>query len=233
MKKDVFLVDADDTLLDYHGASTIALKNAFAQFGEVWQDKFMPLFCEINDGLWSALERKEITRENLIKTRFSLYLKALDISLDAEKFNRFYLNYLATHPLYFNGAEKFLKALKRLGRVYIVTNGTEWIQKSRFAISGLNDYADGVFISDVIGHNKPSMEYTRYVMQNIPNFSKARAVWIGDSLSADIAAANAAGICSILFDPTERKTKEGVSPDYYAKSYAEILGLLQKNEEKK
>lgn len=228
MKKDIFLVDADDTLLDFHGSSAISLQNAFQQFGVAWQEDFLALFRKINDGLWSALERREITRENLIKTRFPLYLKALDMSLDGEKFNRLYLEFLATHPLYFDGAEDFLKELKTLGRVYIVTNGTEWIQQSRFAISGLNGYADGVFISDVIGHNKPSIGYTEYVMKNIPNFARERSIWIGDSLSADIAGANAAGICSILFDPSGMKTKTGVSPDYSARNYAEIIKILQK-----
>lgn len=228
MKKDIFLVDADDTLLDFHGSSAIALQNAFHQFGVAWKEDFLTVFRMVNDGLWSALERREITRENLIKTRFPVYLKALNMSLDGEKFNRFYLEFLSTHPLYFDGAEDFLKVLKRLGRTYIVTNGTEWIQKSRFAISGLNGYADGVFISDVIGHNKPSIGYTEYVMKNIPNFVKERAVWIGDSLSADIAGANAAGICSILFDPSGRKTATGIRPDYSARNYTEIIEILQK-----
>lgn len=226
--KDVFLVDADDTLLDFHGASGFALKHCFSVFNEPWDECFLQVFKKINDGLWAVLERKEITREALIKTRFSIYLNALGKEYDADKFNGEYLRYLATNPLCFAGAEAFLEELGKRGKIYIVTNGTEWIQKSRFQRSGLNGYAEKVFISDVVGYNKPDVRYTQHVIDNIENFEMARAVWIGDSLSADIAGANAVGMTSVLYDPTGEKQKEGVKPDYIAKNYKEILEILEK-----
>lgn len=226
--KDIFLVDADDTLLDFHGASGLALKYCFSLFQEQWDKAFLQVFKRINDGLWAALERKEITRNELIKTRFSIYLNALGKDYDAESFNREYLQYLATNPLYFDGAEEFLVELRKRGKIYIVTNGTEWIQKSRFQRSGLDGYAEKVFISDAVGYNKPDVRYTQRVMDGIENFELERAVWIGDSLSADIAGANAVGMTSILYDPTLKKEKEGIKPDYIAKNYKEILDILEK-----
>lgn len=226
--KNIFLVDADDTLLDFHGASGYALKHCFSVFHEAWDEIFLQVFKRINDGLWAALERKEISREELIKTRFSLYLNELGKEIDAEQFNREYLQYLATNPMYFSGAEEFLLELNKRGKIYIVTNGTEWIQKSRFQRSGLNGYAEKVFISDVVGYNKPDLRYTRHVIDNIEDFAMERAVWIGDSLSADIAAANAVGMDCILYDTTGEKQKEGIKPNYIAKNYKEILDILEK-----
>ncbi len=226
--KSIFLVDADDTVLDFHGASGFALKHCFSVFNEPWDEFYLRVFKRINDGLWTALERKEITRQQLIQTRFSIYLKELGKEYDAEKFNREYLRYLAENPMYFAGAEDFLAELGKRGRIYIVTNGTEWIQKSRFQRSGLNGYAEKVFISDAVGYNKPDVRYTQHVIDNIENFDMARAVWIGDSLSADIAGANTVGMTSILYDRTGKKEKEGIKPDYIAKNYKEILGILQK-----
>ena len=226
--KDIFLVDADDTILDFHGASGFALKHCFSVFNEAWDERYLQVFKRMNDGLWAALERKEITRQELIQTRFSIYLKELGKGYDADLFNREYLRYLAENPMYFAGAEAFLTELGARGRIYIVTNGTEWIQKSRFQRSGLNGYAEKVFISDVVGYNKPDLRYTQHVIDNIENFDMARAVWIGDSLSADIAGANAVGMASILYDTTGKKEKEGIKPDYIAKNYKEILEILQK-----
>ncbi len=64
--KDIFLVDADDTLLDFHGVSGKALQAAFAKSDLPWKEEYLPLFREVNDGFWQALERKELTREQLM-----------------------------------------------------------------------------------------------------------------------------------------------------------------------
>lgn len=228
MKK-IFLVDADDTILDFHGASAVALKEAFQRSGVEWQEVYADVFKTVNDGLWEALERKELTRTELLTKRFPLYLSVLGLTgVDGEAFNREYLHGLATRPIYLTGAEAFLTALNKLGRVFIVTNGTEKIQKSRFTLAGLWQYAEGVFISDSIGCDKPGKGYTDYVLSHIPDFEKATAVWIGDSLSADIRAANEADITSIWFNPKGKPLSGEVKPDYIGKNFVEILEILQR-----
>lgn len=227
--KNIFLVDADDTILDFHGASEIALKTAFEESGIAWEDSFLSEFKKINAGLWEALERKELTRKELMDTRFHIYLKHMGMeSLNADKFNQIFLNHLATHPIYIEGAENFLIELRKLGRVYIVTNGTAWIQKSRFDISNLWSYAEDVFVSDLIGFDKPAPEYTKYVMEHIPDFDKQNAVWIGDSVSADIKAANEAGITSIWYNRHNKVITGDIIPDYSFSDFTEILAFLQR-----
>jgi FMN phosphatase YigB (HAD superfamily) len=118
--------------------------------------------------------------------------------------------------------------LRAQGRVYIVTNGTEWIQNSRFTISGLFSMCDQAFISDPIGFDKPAKGYSDYVFSHIENFEKEKAVWIGDSLSADIKAANDACITSIWFNPTQKQGNDKAIPDYVANSFSQILSILKK-----
>ena len=227
--KSIFLVDADDTILDFHGASALAIKAAFKHFGVAWQEEYAKVFKKINDGLWESLERKELTRKELIEKRFPLYLQALGLtSVDGGGFNKQYLHFLATKPLYVQGAENFLTELGKMGRVYIVTNGTEFIQKSRFEIARLWDYIEDAFISDCIGVDKPAKGYTDYVLSHIPNFKKEEAVWIGDSLSADIKAANDAGIESIWFNPAKKPLSGKAQPQHIAVSFEEILNILWK-----
>ena len=102
--KDIFLVDADDTILNFHGAAEKAIEAAFAQNGVEWKTEYMQCYREMNAKLWEALERKEITREWLMAQRFPLFLKELGIGLDGEAFNRVYIEHLSTHPIYFDGA---------------------------------------------------------------------------------------------------------------------------------
>ncbi len=226
--KRIFLVDADDTLLNFHGASATALRAAFDGLNIPWREEYLPEFKMINEGLWEALERKELTRNELMNTRFHVYLKALGLTkYSGNRFNEIFLQHLATHPLYIEGAQAFLEKLRAMGRVYIVTNGTAWIQKSRFDIAGLWDYAEEVFVSDLIGHDKPAKEYTEYVISHIPQFNKEEAVWIGDSLSADIKGANEGQIASVWFNPSGKENTSALRPDYTAKTFEEILEWIK------
>ena len=226
--KNIFLVDADDTILDFHGASAIALKTAFVESGIAWKEEYLTEFKCINGGLWEALERKELTRKELMERRFHIFLTCLGLdTIDADAFNKIFLTHLATHPIYITGAQEFLAEIRKLGRVYIVTNGTAWIQKSRFDIANLWAKAEDVFVSDLIGFDKPAKEYTDYVLSHIPNFSTENAVWIGDSLSADIKAANEAHITSVWYNRHKKTATGEVVPDYAFENFDEILAFLQ------
>ena len=225
--KNIFLVDADDTILDFHGASKNALRYAFEKGGAVWQEKFGDDFKRINDELWKKLEEKKLTRAELLEKRFPYYLSQVGMQeLDATAFNERYLYHLATNPLYLDGAEEFLKELNKRGRVFIVTNGTYRIQKSRFDIAGLWQYAEKVFVSEKIGANKPAKAFTDYVKQNIDGFEEEKAVLIGDSLSADIQSANNMDVESIWFNPKATPKKGNATPTYESSSFLEILQIL-------
>lgn len=226
--KTIFLVDADDTILDFHGVAREALRATFDTFEIVWKDEYAKQFSEFNAGLWAALERKELTRKALMDSRFCWFFEHIGLGeVDGKAFNQSFLNYIANNPRYIDGAQNFLKVLNNMGRVYIVTNGTLWIQELRFAHSKLLDYAKEAFISDKIGFDKPAKEYTDYVISHIENFDANQAVWIGDSLSADIKAANEADITSVWFNPNEKPLIGKETPDKITKNFEEIIDYLK------
>ena len=97
----------------------------------------------------------------------------------------------------------------------------------RFEKSKLYQKANGVFISDAIGADKPAKAYTDYVISHIENFDVSRAVWIGDSLSADIKAANEAGITSVWFNPKGKTATNQAKPDYTVNDFNEVLKILK------
>ena len=227
MKYNIFLVDVDDTILDFHSAAITAIKAAFADFGVEWKEFYETEFTRFNGSLWAQLERKEITREYLHETRFPRYLELLGFhDISGQVFNEKFLKHLSTHPIYFEGAKEFLTALNQAGRVYFVTNGTLWIQKSRFDIADLWKYAQDTFVSEVAGADKPAQKYTDYVLERIPDFNLSKAIWIGDSLTADIQAAINAKMDSVWYNPKNKQGKEGIYPTYAAESYDQILKIL-------
>ena len=165
--KDIFLVDVDDTVLDFHAVSALALRVAFEENGIEWKEELETSFRVFNGELWAALERKELARDTLMKERFPRFFAHMGMKeVDGERVNESFIRYISTHPRFIKGAENFLKELEKMGSVYFVTNGTKEIQKSRFDIIQLWKYAKQTFVSQEVGYDKPAKEYTDYVKAN-------------------------------------------------------------------
>ena len=71
MRYDTLLFDADDTLLDFRAAERDALFRLFAAHGLQMTDELHTAYSGYNQSLWRRLERGELTREQLLQTRFS------------------------------------------------------------------------------------------------------------------------------------------------------------------
>lgn len=227
--KSIFLVDVDDTILDFHGVSEEAFRAACLQNGIVWSEELQRRYWNFNVSLWERLERKELTREELMRERFAWFFQKEGLqNADGYEINRSYIAYISDHPRYLLGAEEFLRALSSIGRVFFVTNGTEEIQKKRFDVAELWEKAEDTFISQRIGYDKPSKEYTAYVFSHIPRFDREQTVWIGDSLSADMRAAREVGVTAIWFNPQGKRNTSAVIPDYEVRNFKEILEILSK-----
>lgn len=222
--KDIFLLDMDDTLFDFGRTEQINFNDTLAKFGisvgrEVWLK-----FHEINRLLWEKFERGEITKAEIMPGRFEQLFEEYGYSADAEAVSQSYVKNFEEICIPFDGAYEFLRKLKELGRIYIVTNGNTSIQKRHIADAGFKPLIDGMFISDEIGFAKPSVEFADYVKSHIKDFDCGRAVWIGDSLTSDKRCAEVAGVDFILFSLHGLpEGYDGVS----AKDYDEILKIIK------
>ena len=225
--KDIFLVDMDETLLDFQKTELVNLTRSLAQYGVTATKEMISDFHRLNDGLWKSLERGEITRERLKVLRFELLFEKYGIERDAEAVSDTYFDGFLSVCFPFEGAVDFLKTLSERGRVYIVTNGGLAIQKRHLKDAGFLPYIRRAFISEEVGFNKPSIEFADFVESQIEDYDRSRAVWIGDSLSSDGQCAKNRGIDFILFAP------RGIPHDYVgavAKSYPELLQLCGSDE---
>lgn len=225
--KNIFLLDMDDTLLDFQKAERHNIKITLAAYGIDPSDELVSRFHIINDDLWKALERGEITRERLKVKRFELLFEEKKLKSRGGTVEDVAHTYWANFPeicFPFDGALSFLKALSQRGRIYLVTNGGSVIQRRHIALAKMEPYLSGVFISEEIGLNKPTKEFADHVKSHIEGYDDSRAVWIGDSLSSDGKCAQNGGIDFILFAPQgDFKNYSG----FTAKNYEEILALLK------
>ena len=83
--KHAFL-DIDNTLLDFGQSACAAAKSAFVKSGLDPAKYDHGVFTKINDSLWAQLERGEICREDIHRTRWGKVFCALGISADGEAF---------------------------------------------------------------------------------------------------------------------------------------------------
>ncbi|NLE12431.1 MAG: noncanonical pyrimidine nucleotidase, YjjG family [Clostridiales bacterium] len=232
LKYKYLLIDADNTLMDFDRAERHAFSAALAEYGENCTDERFKLYHEVNDNLWKDFERGLITKEKLETERFRIAFEKLGINISPVKFAASFISQLSLCTYEIEGAYEALKSLKSAGgRIYIITNGIERVQSSRWSLTRLKEFVDDIFVSEAIGAQKPSREYFDRVADRIPGFDSKQAVVIGDSPSGDIQGALNAGLDSIWFNPGGSNAFTGCSlckdgPTYTIYSLDELVPLL-------
>ena len=226
MKYKYLLFDADGTLLDFAKSEAEALREMLFENGICNDDATVELYSGINDSLWKLLEKGEIDKPTLLVRRFELLLQALGLEGDPVRMAREYEDNLSTKGYVLEGAEEMCQALYGKAKMYIVTNGLEKVQRGRYAVCGIDEYFENAFISDVIGHQKPSVKYFEAVAKNIKDFDKSTALIIGDSLSSDIKGGLDFGIDTCWYNPKGAKTPENMEITFVARNFEEVLNFI-------
>ena len=202
------LFDLDDTLLDFRLSERTSLSRVLAKHGHPPADRDLDAYSRINVLWWQKLERGEITRRQVIVGRFEEFLSSFAPGLRAAEVADEYENGLNDCGFLLPGASENLARLRDEGYLlYAVTNGAGDIQRSRIRMSGIGPFFAELFISEEIGHEKPSPLFFETAFRRIPGFRKSEAALIGDSLTSDIRGALNAGVLPVWFSP------RGVLPD--------------------
>ena len=127
MKKfTTILFDADDTLLDFHKDERQALEKALTHYGVPVTEENIKIYSDINQGMWKQLEKGEITKPELKRTRFKKFFEAIDFVCEEDPLtvNEYYLSLLGEGGNTLEGAVETVKALHEEGyELYIITNG--------------------------------------------------------------------------------------------------------------
>ncbi len=220
------LFDLDDTLFDFHKAEKIALTKTLVHFGIDPTEETLALYSTINAAHWKRLELGEISREEVKVGRYRELFETIGVECDPVKATAYYESMLAIGHYFMPGAPELLEELYRKYRLYIVSNGTAKVQEGRIGSSGIAKYMDGIFISQILGANKPDKQFFDICFAEIPDFSLSETVIIGDSLSSDIKGGINAGITTVWFNPKGIENDNDIKPDYTIKELSEVPGLL-------
>lgn len=224
------LLDADDTIFDFLAAEKKAFFETMELTGIDADDEMYGVYSAINDRHWKALERGEMTREQVLVGRYDCFIRQFGLKEDPAAMNQCYLQNLSRQAILFDDSEDAMRELSRDHRIYIVTNGNAMVQRGRFSKSPVMQYVDGYFISGEIGYEKPDVRYFDAVFAAIPDFDLKTTLLAGDSATSDLKGAANAGLDSCYVDRRSKPLPEGVTPTYRVPDLAGLVQLLRKED---
>lgn len=219
-------LDLDDTILDFRKAEYVAIGKTIGDFGVEPTDEVRKLYHEINKWHWEQLELGTLTREEVLVNRFGVLFEKLGKTVDAVACARAYEKNLSQGHWFLPGAEEAVNALSKKYRLFLASNGTASVQKGRMTSANLYRFFETVFVSQEIGHNKPSKAYFDACFSTIPGFDKEKAMIVGDSLSSDIKGGINAGIKTVWVNPDHKDCGE-IKPDYEIEYLYQLEALLE------
>lgn len=222
------LFDADDTLLDFQESERTALNGLFKSLNIELTPYLKERYQSINHSLWASFERGEITRDEILNTRFRKLFQEEGIPVTHPALEKEYQERLASCHALIPGALSLLAALKPDYQLYIVSNGVASTQYNRLKASNLYSYFDGIFISEETGYQKPQIEFFDYVSKRIEGFDPCHALIIGDSLASDMQGGINAGIDTCWYNPNHKENLSNLPLTYMVSSFQELLALLKK-----
>ena len=120
--------------------------------------------------LLAAAGAGELTKPQVLLGRFEEFFAQEGLNCrDIPAFNQEYQLRLGDTVVFRDDAGSLVARLKGRVRQYAVTNGTRVAQERKLSRSGLDRMLDGVFISEIVGTEKPGAAFlTRYSPRSAP-----------------------------------------------------------------
>jgi YjjG family noncanonical pyrimidine nucleotidase len=225
MKYNLFLIDLDDTLLDFKESERRSFSLSLKSLGiDSGIDELFKHYQIENTKLWKLFEQAQTTKEHLKIERFRKIFAAKNIEVDPALASQRYLDTLPETVVLIDGAVELCQRLSALGEIGIATNGIHAVQIKRINNSELAPYVSFVSVSEECGFAKPDVRFFDYSVKKARQFSKEKTLMIGDRLEADILGANNFGIDSCWFNPNLATPTIDTKPTFEVRELLQILG---------
>jgi 2-haloacid dehalogenase len=219
--------DADDTLFDYPRAERAALAACRSEFHlRVSLAAFLEAYRRHNHDLWREFERGETDQARLRVERFRRAAAELGLEgLPLDRVSAFYLEALSGQPRLLPGALATVRILAKAYPLAIVTNGIAAVQRRRFAASPVTAYFRSVVISEEAGFAKPDPRIFGPALRETGTAAD-EVLYVGDSVTSDMAAARNAGLDFCWFNPGEAPVPDGYAPVLVLAAIRDLPGHL-------
>jgi 2-haloacid dehalogenase len=221
----ILLFDVDDTLLDFETNEADSLNKLFYQNGFTLTDELFQVYDTVNKQLWADYENGSIKLEDVLNSRFSKTMIKLGKAVDGIEWENQYRELLGNGYKQMEGALEVCRSLSATHRLFVITNGITVTQIKRLKLSGLYDFFEGIFDSQSIGFQKPSIEFFNYVISHIKGFNIKKALIIGDSLNTDIKGGLLSGIDTCWINRKIQECSTEIQSTYTITKLAELFDI--------
>lgn len=214
------IFDADHTLIDFNRDEKAAFERTFAHFGASYTEADVHRAWVLSYTVWAEHGLNDIHLEEIQRTFHEKYVSHLpylfkrikdgfDINASAQELSDYFLEELnATAFVLGNGLEVFKNLSKRY-KTCIATNGLTVMQTAR--LKEFLPYAHGVFISEEFGIIKPNKSFFSGMLCRL-NAKAENCLFVGDSLTSDVAGAKTVGMPCVWFNPDKKPLPKGYAP---------------------
>ena len=226
MTKPLIFLDLDDTILDFGWAERRSLSRTFTEYGLEPEDSVLRRYSDINRSQWELLERGELSREQVLVRRFELLFAEYGIRADASQVGARYEELLGDGHRFLPGAEELLEWLKGKARLFLASNGCAAVQRSRIESAGLAPFFEDIFISELLGADKPSEEFYRRCFARTGTFDPKDALMVGDSLTSDILGGLRSGMHTCWLNLRGIPGREDIRPEWEIRTLFELPDVI-------
>lgn len=218
------LLDIDNTIMDFDECARLAIKQACADFDMPFDDSINIAYRQINKTLWQQIESGILTRQDMYQIRWQMIFDKLGIKRDGKSFEPLFLSNLAKQSALIGGAKEILQYLKPKYTLCVASNAPYEQQLQRLQNAGIKQFFDEFFISEKIGHQKPTKGFFEFCFDRLGNPQKQDVMIIGDSLTADISGGKSYGIKTCWFD--RYGSKQNVDADFCIDKLEQLKNIL-------
>lgn len=190
------IFDLDGTLLDYASAQREAVSATAAELElHIPEEKLLEL---VDSDEVQALEACRPGAPGKDSPGMEGVFRRYGVEADPAEFLDRYYGHLSMHHGTVEGALETLRKLKKAGTsIGLVSNGPGEVQRPRVRESGVIEHLDAIVLSCEVGMAKPDPEILGLAMRLL-EASPGSTLFVGDSTSSDLPAAEAAGVDFVL-----------------------------------
>ncbi|CDS99538.1 5'-nucleotidase [Sphingobacterium sp. PM2-P1-29] len=216
-KKDIFF-DLDHTIWDFDKNAEETLDELYYhyQFDQLFQQEssttFIKTYTINNHRLWDLYHHGKIDKAELRRARFADTFTQLgvDPSLFPNDFEEEYLLICPQKTNLFPHAHETLSYLYNNYNLHLISNGFKEACEVKLATSDLHKYFKNIFISEVVGVNKPDPRIFNYALDKA-HAKTDHSIMIGDNIDADVRGAMHVGMDAIFFNPTQIEKPQDIN----------------------
>jgi 2-haloacid dehalogenase len=236
MRYRTLLFDLDLTLFDFAASERLAFAECADAAGLPTSPEVFDRYKVINGRLWAGVERGELTPAEAGRRRFDELLDEFGASgatadVSSDELGQMFQHGLGAHGELYPEADAVLDAIASKAELALVTNGLTTVQRAKVARLGLDRWFDPIVISDEVGLAKPDPAIFDLTLDELDRVHGARGrrsqtVMIGDSLTSDMAGAQAAGIATCWFNPAGADRPASVELTHECRSLLDLIDTL-------